>query len=103
MIRNDSKAWRYTVEVGDCLIYVAVDGPHSAPHLMLPNSLGSDLTMWDPQLAAFSEHSASSAMTPVVTASQERRTAPNNGTTGTRRGRGRSLDRPHQFVFSILR
>ena len=56
MTRNESYAWRGTVDVGDCLIYAAVDGPHSAPHLMLSNSLGSDLTMWDPQLADFSEH-----------------------------------------------
>ena len=56
MTPNDSDAWRGTVDVGDCLIYVAVDGPHSAPHLMLSNSLGSDLTMWEPQLAAFSKH-----------------------------------------------
>ena len=40
MTPNDSDAWRGTVDVGDCLIYVAVDGPHSAPHLMLSNSLG---------------------------------------------------------------
>ena len=56
MTRNDSDTWRGTVDVGDCLIYVAMDGPHNAPHLMLSNSLGSDLTMWEPQLAAFSEH-----------------------------------------------
>jgi hypothetical protein len=54
--RNVSDAWRGSVDVGDCLIYVALDGPHGAPHLMLSNSLGSDLTMWDPQLAAFSQH-----------------------------------------------
>src|SRR5580692_9919161 len=56
MTRNGSDAWRGTVDVGDCLIYVALDGPHGARHLTLSNSLGSDLTMWDPQLAAFSEH-----------------------------------------------
>jgi hypothetical protein len=56
MTRNGSDAWRGTVDVGDCLIYVALDGPHGAPHLTLSNSLGSDLTMWDPQLGAFSEH-----------------------------------------------
>jgi 3-oxoadipate enol-lactonase len=56
MTGNDGDAWRGTVEIDDCLIYVTVDGPRSAPHLMLSNSLGSDLTMWDPQLAAFSEH-----------------------------------------------
>ena len=56
MTRNGSDAWRGTVDVGDCLIYVALDAPHGAPHLTLSNSLGSDLTMWDPQLGAFSEH-----------------------------------------------
>jgi 3-oxoadipate enol-lactonase len=56
MTGNDRDAWRGTVEIEDCLIYVTADGPRSAPHLMLSNSLGSDLTMWDPQLAAFSEH-----------------------------------------------
>ena len=56
MTRNGSDAWRGTVDVGDCLIYVALDGPHGAPHLTLSNSLGSDLTMWDPQLGAFSKH-----------------------------------------------
>ena len=55
MSRSDSDAWRGTVDVGDCRIYVAVDGLHGAPHLMLSNSLGSDLSMWDPQLAAFAE------------------------------------------------
>ena len=55
MSQSASNAWRGTVDVGDCRIYVAVDGPHGAPHLMLSNSLGSDLSMWDPQLAAFAE------------------------------------------------
>jgi 3-oxoadipate enol-lactonase len=55
MSRSNSDAWRGTVDVGDCRIYVAVDGPHGAPHLMLSNSLGSDLSMWDPQLAAFAK------------------------------------------------
>ena len=53
---DHSDAWRGAVQVGNCLIHVAVDGPHEAPRLMLSNSLGSDLTMWDPQLAAFSKH-----------------------------------------------
>jgi 3-oxoadipate enol-lactonase len=53
---DHSDPWRGAVQVGNCLIHVAVDGPHKAPRLMLSNSLGSDLTMWDPQLAAFSKH-----------------------------------------------
>ena len=52
---DHSDAWRGAVQVRNCLIHVAVDGPHKAPRLMLSNSLGSDLTMWDPQLAAFSK------------------------------------------------
>ena len=78
MSRSDSDAWRGTVDVGDCRIYVAVDGLHGAPHLMLSNSLGSDLSMWDPQLAAFAERFRviRRATTFVVTANQERRAAP---------------------------
>jgi 3-oxoadipate enol-lactonase len=55
MSRSDSDAWRGTVDADDCGIYVVVDGPRGRPHLMLSNSLGSDLSMWDPQLAAFAE------------------------------------------------
>lgn len=32
------------------------DGPQDAPVLVLSNSLGTDLHMWDEQVAAFSEH-----------------------------------------------
>ncbi len=32
------------------------DGPQDAPVLVLSNSLGTDLHMWDAQVAAFSEH-----------------------------------------------
>lgn len=56
MTGNHSHAWHGTVQAGNCLIHVAMDGPDKGPCLMLSNSLGSDLTMWDPQLAAFSEH-----------------------------------------------
>src|SRR5258706_2338261 len=31
------------------------DGPQAAPVLVLSNSLGTDLGMWEPQLAAFAE------------------------------------------------
>jgi 3-oxoadipate enol-lactonase len=31
-----------------------VDGPHGAPFLVLSNSLGTNLDMWEPQMAAFS-------------------------------------------------
>src|SRR6266852_4193082 len=36
-----------------CPIHVEVEGPADAPALMLCNSLGTDLHMWDPQAAAF--------------------------------------------------
>jgi len=31
-------------------VHAVVEGPHDAPVLLLSNSLGSDLSMWDPQL-----------------------------------------------------
>jgi 3-oxoadipate enol-lactonase len=37
------------VDVGGCPLYVRVDGNPSAPALMLSNSLGTDLHLWDPQ------------------------------------------------------
>jgi 3-oxoadipate enol-lactonase len=39
-----------------CPINVEVEGPADAPVLMMSNSLGTDLHMWDPQAAAFAEH-----------------------------------------------
>jgi 3-oxoadipate enol-lactonase len=39
-----------------CPIHVEVDGPETAPVLMLSNSLGVDLSMWAPQVAPFSRH-----------------------------------------------
>jgi 3-oxoadipate enol-lactonase len=56
MLEDSNDTWRGTVQVGDCLNGVAMDGPYDAPRLMLSNSLGSDLSMWDRQLAAFAEH-----------------------------------------------
>ncbi|MDF0544658.1 MULTISPECIES: 3-oxoadipate enol-lactonase [Sphingobium] len=48
---------KQTVIVGDgCRIAYRFDGPASAPVLMLSNSLGTDMTMWAPQMAAFTEH-----------------------------------------------
>ncbi|MCU0763169.1 MAG: 3-oxoadipate enol-lactonase [Hydrogenophaga sp.] len=35
---------------------VTIDGDAGAPALILSNSLGTTLEMWDPQVAAFSEH-----------------------------------------------
>jgi 3-oxoadipate enol-lactonase len=34
-----------------CVIHVEVDGPQHAPALMLSNSLGTNLHMWDDQVA----------------------------------------------------
>jgi 3-oxoadipate enol-lactonase len=39
-----------------CPLYVEVEGADSAPALMLSNSLGTDLHMWDDQAAEFARH-----------------------------------------------
>ncbi len=39
-----------------CTIHVEVEGLEHAPALMLSNSLGTDLTMWDEQVAPFRRH-----------------------------------------------
>jgi 3-oxoadipate enol-lactonase len=39
-----------------CRINARVDGPEHAPVLMLCNSLGTDMSMWDDQVPAFLEH-----------------------------------------------
>lgn len=44
------------IKVDGCKIHVVIDGQESMPVLMLSNSLGSDLSMWDSQVAAFSRH-----------------------------------------------
>ena len=43
------------IEVDGCPIHVEVEGPAGAPALMLSNSLGTTLNMWDPQARAFAE------------------------------------------------
>lgn len=40
------------VDVDGVRLHVRLDGPEDAPPLVLANSLGTDLTMWDPQVAA---------------------------------------------------
>jgi 3-oxoadipate enol-lactonase len=45
-----------TIEADGCPIHVEVEGPESAPALMLSNSLGTDLHMWDAQAPAFAKH-----------------------------------------------
>lgn len=44
------------IDVNGFLIHVEVDGQEHDPVLMLSNSLGADLTMWDDQVAAFTQH-----------------------------------------------
>lgn len=44
------------IDVEGCVIHVETDGPEHAPVLMLSNSLGSDLTMWNSQVASFTRH-----------------------------------------------
>jgi 3-oxoadipate enol-lactonase len=39
-----------------CTIHVEVEGPQQAPVLMLSNSLGTNLQMWDEQVAPFIRH-----------------------------------------------
>jgi 3-oxoadipate enol-lactonase len=39
-----------------CPIHVEVEGPERAPALMLSNSLGTTLAMWDEQVAPFTQH-----------------------------------------------
>lgn len=45
----------FTTDDG-CRIAYRFDGPEDAPVLLLSNSLGTDMHMWDPQVPAFSEH-----------------------------------------------
>lgn len=45
-----------TVKLDDCELNVRLEGPVDAPVLVLSNSLGTDLNMWDAQALAFSEH-----------------------------------------------
>ncbi len=39
-----------------CPLHVEAEGPERAPVLMLSNSLGTNLHMWDPQVADFARH-----------------------------------------------
>jgi 3-oxoadipate enol-lactonase len=45
-----------TIQSNGCPIHVEVEGPDNKPVLMLSNSLGTDLHMWDPQVAALTQH-----------------------------------------------
>ncbi len=45
------------IKVDDgCIIHVEVEGPDGAPVLMLSNSLGTNLHMWDDQVAPWTKH-----------------------------------------------
>lgn len=48
---------KLTITTGDgCRIAYRFDGPADAPVLLLSNSLGTDMTMWAPQIEAFSKN-----------------------------------------------
>jgi 3-oxoadipate enol-lactonase len=44
------------IDSNGCPIYVKVEGPADAPALILSNSLGTTLHMWDGQVAPFTQH-----------------------------------------------
>ena len=45
-----------SVTCGDgCTIHYRFDGPEDAPVLLLSNSLGTDMAMWEPQMGAFTQ------------------------------------------------
>ena len=44
------------IDADGCRIHAELEGPASAPVLMLSNSLGTDLHMWDAQVAPFTRH-----------------------------------------------
>ena len=45
-----------TIQSNGCPIHVEVEGPENKPVLMLSNSLGTTLHMWDGQVAALTQH-----------------------------------------------
>src|SRR5690242_17293975 len=44
------------INADGCKIHVEVEGPERAPVLMLSNSLGTSLHMWDDQVGPFTQH-----------------------------------------------
>src|SRR5271155_4061259 len=44
------------IDADGCMIHAEVEGPQRAPILMLSNSLGTNLHMWDEQVAPFTRH-----------------------------------------------
>jgi 3-oxoadipate enol-lactonase len=45
-----------TIDIDGTAFFVRVDGPASAPPLLLSNSLSSDLSMWDDQMPEWAKH-----------------------------------------------
>jgi 3-oxoadipate enol-lactonase len=43
------------IEAGDLGVHYVLNGPATAPVVVLSNSLGADLSMWDPQIPALGE------------------------------------------------
>src|SRR4030081_1661175 len=53
---NDTEITMPMIDAGDgCLLNVSVEGRDSGPTLMLSNSLGCTLQMWEPQMAALTK------------------------------------------------
>jgi 3-oxoadipate enol-lactonase len=44
------------LDIGDLSAHFALSGPAGAPVLVLSNSLGTNFSMWDPQIPAFEKH-----------------------------------------------
>jgi 3-oxoadipate enol-lactonase len=44
------------IDAHGCPLWVEVEGPQHAPPLILSNSLGTNLHMWDAQVSAFAQH-----------------------------------------------
>ncbi len=44
------------IKADGCTIHVEVEGPQNGPVLMLSNSLGTNMHMWDDQVPAFTRH-----------------------------------------------
>ena len=44
------------IDADGCPIHVAIDGRESGPTVILSNSLGTTIKMWEPQLAALADH-----------------------------------------------
>jgi 3-oxoadipate enol-lactonase len=45
-----------TIDADGCPIHIEVEGPERAPVLMLSNSLGTTLAMWNAQMKPFTQH-----------------------------------------------